>query len=80
MLYVPGYVTPEEQQAVLKKTSRTPCLVVGDTPGFARAGATANFVDREDGTIGIELNLPQAKKRHLKFDQQLLEVAEILGD
>ena len=80
MLYVPNYLTPEQQQAILKKTAGTPCLVVGDSPGFARAGATANFVDREDGTVGIVLNVAQARKHHLKFDRQLLEVAEATSE
>lgn len=78
MLYVPGYaLTTEQQRAIVEKTAGTPCLVVGDSPGFAQAGATANFVDREDGTIGLELNLAMAKKHRLSFDKQLLDVAQI---
>ncbi|MBN1591049.1 MAG: YfiR family protein [Pirellulales bacterium] len=80
MLYVPGDLSQEQQEAVLKKTAGTPCLVVGDTLGFARAGAMANFVNRDDGTLGIELNLAQAKKRKLRFDPQLLDVAQVLSE
>ncbi|HLA83574.1 MAG TPA: YfiR family protein [Thermoguttaceae bacterium] len=80
MLYVPGYLTPEQQQAVIDKTAGAPCLIVGESPGFAAAGATANFIDRDDGTIGIELNLAQAKKRSLEFDRQLLEVAQTVSE
>ncbi|NLE38539.1 MAG: YfiR family protein [Pirellulaceae bacterium] len=79
MLYVPGYYTLEQQKAVIAKTSKYPCLVVGDSPGYAAAGATANFVLRDDGTIGIELNLAEAKKHDLRFDEQLLAVAHVLG-
>jgi len=80
MLYVPGYdLTPEQQQAIIDKTADMPCLVVGDSPGFAQAGATANFVDRDDGTIGLELNLARARKHHLKFDKQLIDVAQTVA-
>jgi len=81
MLYVPGYdLSPEQQKAILKKTAGTPCLVIGDAPGFAQAGATANFADREDGTIGIELNVARARRHGLKFDRQLVEVAQTVGE
>jgi hypothetical protein len=81
MLYVPEYdLSPEKQQAILKKTAGTPCLVVGDSPGFARAGAMANFMDREDGTIGLELNLARAKKHRIKFDKQLIEVSQTVAE
>lgn len=80
MLYVPEYeLSPEKQQAILKKTAGTPCLVIGDAPGFARAGAAANFIDREDGTIGLELNLERAKKHKIRFDKQLIEVAQTVA-
>jgi len=80
MLYVPGeYLSPEQQQAILKKTANMPCLVVGDAPGFAEAGASANFYERDDGTMGIQLNRAEAAQHQLKFDQQLLEVAKIVS-
>ena len=80
MLYVPGYRSPEQQKEILKATKGTHCLVVGDSPGFALAGATANFDYRDDGTIGMELNLAQAKKHKLKFDRQLIEVSQPVGE
>jgi hypothetical protein len=80
MLYVAGSITPEQRQAILKKTAGTSCLVVADSPGFAKAGGIADFVDREDGTIGIELNLGRAKKSRLKFDQELVEVAQTVSE
>lgn len=80
MLYVPGHRTSEQQKAIVAKAAGHACLVVGDSSGFAAAGATANFVHREDGTVGIELNLAEAKKHHLKFDEQLVAVSHVLDE
>jgi hypothetical protein len=78
VLYVTGTQTPEACKAILDKTANTSVLVLGETPGFGKQGATVNFFVDENGTTGYEMNLKAAAKHSLKFESQLQELATIV--
>jgi len=74
MLYVPGSPDADTRKSVLEKTADTSCLVVGETDGFGKEGATINFFPKPDGTIGYELNEVAEAGHNLKFEDQIRKV------
>lgn len=70
----------KEQWAALLKTMKDkPVLVVGDTEGFAKAGAAINLY-LEEGKVRFEIN-PEAATRHgITLSSKLLKLARIVRD
>ena len=56
-----------------------PVLVVGETPGFAERGGTANFVADND-RVSIEINVDSVRRARLRVDARLLSLAKRVGE
>jgi hypothetical protein len=74
ILFVAESATPESVAIVMQQFAELPVLVVGETPGFARAVGDAEF-QLVDGEIRFELNLDHASNKNLKLDAKLLKAA-----
>jgi hypothetical protein len=59
---------------ILNKTGTDPTLIVSEMDGMLDKGAAINFVIRE-GAIKFEINLTNIKKRQLKIDPRIRELA-----
>ncbi len=78
ILFVSRSLTNEQQAAFLKKTERKPVFVIGETPGFAEKGGTANFFVDGD-RIRFEINAETARQSHLRMDAKLLSLGKPVG-
>ena len=78
ILFLPGALEKEIQAQAVARTRRSSLLLVGETPGFAGRGATANFYADVDGTIGFEINVDAAAERKLRVDARLLKLARVV--
>ena len=73
ILFVSRSVSAEERAAVVRSLAGKPVLVIGETPGFAARGATANFVYAGD-RIRFEINMENARRARLRMDAKLLSL------
>ena len=78
ILFVSRSLTPDEQAAVIAKTSGKPVFVVGESPGFAERGATADFFSDGD-RVAIEINVDAVRRAQLRVDARLLSLAKRVG-
>ena len=78
MLFLPRTVGQNALAEAIKRTRGSPLLLVGETPGLARRGATVNFYPDIDGTIGFEINVDATAERKLGVDARLLKLARII--
>jgi hypothetical protein len=78
ILFVSRSLTGDEQAALLAKTEGKPVFVVGETPGLAERGATANFFVDGDH-IRFELNVDAARRAQLRMDAKLLSLGKPVG-
>ena len=78
MLFLPRTVGQNTLIEAIKRTRGSPLLLVGETPGLARSGATVNFYPDIDGTIGFEINVDATAERKLGVDARLLKLARII--
>ncbi|HYL93470.1 MAG TPA: YfiR family protein [Alphaproteobacteria bacterium] len=67
----------KQQQKLLQTAQGSPVLLVAETPGFARAGGTIDFI-WEDGRLLFEVNVNAAEGVHLKISSKLLALARIV--
>jgi hypothetical protein len=59
---------------ILNKTETNPTLIVSEMDGLLDKGSAINFIIR-DGTIKFEINLINVKKKQLKVDPRIRELA-----
>jgi hypothetical protein len=78
ILFISRSLTNEERDALIAKTAGKPILVVGESPGFAERGATANFFADGD-RIAIEINVDAVRRAQLRVDARLLSLAKRVG-
>ena len=78
ILFVSRSLTGEQQTALIAKMLGKPVLLVGETPGFAEHGGTANFITDQD-RISIEINVDAARRAQLHVDARLLSLAKRVG-
>ena len=78
LLFLPRSAGTANLAEALKRTQRTPLLIVGETPGFATQGATVNLYPDIDGTIGFEINVDATSERRLRIDARLLKLARVV--
>jgi hypothetical protein len=75
ILFASRSLTPEQQAAVIAKTEGRPVFVVGETPGFAEHGATANFYTEGDRVL-FEINVDASRRAQLRMDAKLLSLGK----
>lgn len=68
-----------QQAKLIQTTQALPILLVSDSPGFAQAGGTINFLS-EDGRVRFEVNPRAAARSHLIISSQLLALARLVPD
>lgn len=73
MLFVSSSMT-DELEAIVKATSETSIVTVGDTEDFAAGGLMLNLV-RSDKSFVPELNTDAAKRTKVKLDPKLISSA-----
>ncbi len=78
ILFVSRSVPPNQQATVIEKLGDDPVLVVGESPGYAERGATANFVIGGD-RIRFEINIENARRAQLRMDAKLLSLGIPVG-
>jgi hypothetical protein len=66
-----------QQQKLLQASKGAAVLLVAETPGFARAGGTINFI-LENGRLLFEVNVAAAENAHLRISSKLLALARIV--
>lgn len=80
VLFVTGTATDEAKSRALTTTRGKPTLIVGESDGFAGAGATVNFFLDADGTVGFEINVDATKRQKLQVNAKLLKLARVVRD
>jgi len=78
ILFVSRSVTAEQRAVLVKELAGKPVLVIGETPGFAAQGATANFIIVGD-RIRFEINMENARSARLRMDAKLLSLGIPVG-
>ncbi|MDZ7616271.1 MAG: YfiR family protein [Patescibacteria group bacterium] len=73
ILFVSRSVSVEDRAAVVEMLAGRPVLVIGESPGFAGQGATANFV-YAGNRIRFEINMENARRARLRMDAKLLSL------
>ena len=68
----------KQQQRLFQAAKGRPVLLIGESPGFARAGGTIGFIT-EKGKVLFEINLNMAEEAHLKISSKLLSLARIVS-
>jgi len=77
ILFVPGSVPPQQQDAVSRALQGSPVLVVGETEGFISRGGDAQFFV-EGNKVRFAFSADVAKQEDLKVSSKLLALAEII--
>jgi hypothetical protein len=75
ILFVSGSPSNEQQAAIIAKLAGKPVFVVGETPGFAGRGGTANF-STEGEHVVFEINVDAARRSQLQVNSKLLSLAK----
>lgn len=76
------YVSASEsgrKAEVLGALKGTGILVVGDSAGFARAGATLNFI-LEERRVRLEINPAASARAGLKVSSKLVQICRVVED
>lgn len=68
----------KQREKLLLAAKGSPILLVAESPGFARAGGTINFM-AENGRLIFEVNIAAAENAHLKISSKLLALARIVS-
>ncbi|HEY5029655.1 MAG TPA: YfiR family protein [Candidatus Angelobacter sp.] len=68
----------KQQQKLIQAAKGSAALLVAETPGFAHAGGTINFI-MENGRLIFEVNINAAESAHLKINSKLLALARIVS-
>ncbi len=76
ILYASGELDEAQRGAILGAVKGKPVLVIGDAPGFAAGGATANFYVKPDEAIGFEINAAAAGAAKLQLKDAILKAGK----
>lgn len=77
ILFVPGSVPREQQNAVLRALRGSPVLVVGESDGFVSRGGDAQFF-LQGNKVRFAFSANITKQEDLKVSSKLLALAEII--
>jgi len=64
---------------VLKEINKRSVLTVSDIENFTQVGGIVRFIDN-NGKVGIEVNLTQARKSGIQISALLLEIAKVIEE
>jgi YfiR/HmsC-like len=78
ILFVSQSLPADQQTALIAKMAGKPVFAVGETPGFAERGATANF-STDGNRVLVEINVEAVQRSHLRVDARLLSLAKRVG-
>jgi len=78
ILFISLLNSPNVHSEILRKTTGTPVLLVGEVDGFARQGAGASFFVDGDGTVGFRINIDSLTEKQIMVDAKLLRLAEVV--
>lgn len=78
ILFISHTLPADQQAAAIQKVQGKPVLVIGETPGFAERGGTANFTVDGD-RIRFEINIENARRAQLRMDAKLLSLGIPVG-
>jgi hypothetical protein len=78
ILFVSRSLPADQQTALIKSTQGTATLVVGESPGFADNGGSANFYIDGD-RVRFEINVTTAQRSQLRMDAKLLNLGKPVG-
>jgi hypothetical protein len=68
----------KQREKLLLAAKGSPILLVAESPGFARAGGTIDFI-MENSRLIFEVNINAAGNAHLKISSKLLALARIVS-
>ncbi len=80
ILFVAASTPPEVREAIIRQTRNQPVLLVGESVGYAEAGATVNFMLTPEGAIKFEINIDAMNRRQMQANAQLLKLATVVRD
>lgn len=80
LLFVSRDTSAETRTQIVNKLRKAPVMIVGETPGFAEAGATVCFFHGADDTIGLRVNMDAVNRSRLRINAQLLKIAQLVRD
>lgn len=70
-------LTPKEEKLLITRLKDRPCLLVGESPGFAQAGGFINlYLDK--GKVRFEINSGRQATTKIKLKAELLKLARII--
>lgn len=72
-----GGLKDKERTALIKLSKKRPCLLIGDTPGFAAAGGFINLYLLK-GKVKFEVNVERQGDTKIKLKAELLKLARIV--
>lgn len=72
-----GGLKDKDRAALIKLSKKKPCLLVGDTPGFATAGGFINLY-LQKGKVKFEVNADRQEDTGIKLKAELLKLARIV--
>ena len=70
VLFVAASLDPKKQREAIRTLGSSPVLLVGETPGFAKAGGAINFYVEANRTR-FEINLDAARRARLEISSKL---------
>jgi hypothetical protein len=73
-----GDAGPEESEQWMALARKRPVLTVSERRRFAETGGMIQFRLTEDGRVGFDINLEEARRAELKLSSQLLKLARIV--
>jgi hypothetical protein len=75
ILFVSGSPTSERQAAIFARLRGKSVFIVGETPGFAERGGSANFTPEGDHIL-FEINVDASRRSQLQVNSKLLSLAK----
>lgn len=72
-----GALDPEERNRVLGRVAAQPVLLIGESAGFAQAGACVNFF-LEDAHVRFEVNTEALQRARLGLSSEMLKHARLV--
>jgi hypothetical protein len=79
ILFIVASVAPGEKALAIEKLKRSPVLLVGEEPQFAKEGGIINFFI-DESKVRFEINAQAAREDQLKIGSTLLSLAKLVNE